>query len=91
MLQVAKSTLGEQFGHAPFSSWTQWTITAEISAPTNYVVWMEHMILLSTALPQSSPWRFDKNQVTQKNIVYEYFWLLHGGKYPEKYQGYFQV
>lgn len=72
MLQVAKNTLGEQFVHT-FFSLTQWTTAAEIPAPINYVGWTEHAIVLSALLPQSSPWRFDENQVTQETC---YLWTF---------------
>lgn len=36
-------------------------MTAEISVLTNPVVWIEHVIVLSAALPQSSLYRFDQS------------------------------
>lgn len=36
-------------------------MTAEISVLTNPVVWIEHVIVLSATLPQSSLHRFDQS------------------------------
>lgn len=77
------------FGYTSFSLWTEWTTSAETPIPTNYVICMGHVTVLWVPLPQSSPWRFDwglmKIKSHKKYVIYECFWWLHSGKYPEKH------
>lgn len=82
-----KNTLGKEFEHTAFSSGTQWTTAAKIPDPVNFVGCIEPVILLSTSLTQTSPWRFDQSLMKieshNKLVIYGYFWWLHGEKCPE--------